>query len=290
MAAGALLRGPVTVLLHERQYIQLTHARVSVRVPPLRAIHPMKRTPISSLLILLWGVVLANVAAAAEMETIKKVLAVRYPEVTVVDVRPSEITGLYEIYTGDAIVYANDNADFLIAGPMVDTRNRQNISADHLDQRNAIDFSTLPFDKAIKTVKGNGSRKVAVFADPDCPYCKHLEKELASVNNVTIYTFLYPLSELHPDAQARARAIWCSKDRSKAWTEWMASGRDVSAPGDQCKADPIADLRALGIKLRINSTPTLVFSNGQRTSGALPAAQLESRLEGKKPDSRVPGS
>ena len=231
---------------------------------------------LKALSFLLFGI--GSAVAAEPYAEIRKALEARYPEVKVVDIKPSEVTGLYEIYTGDAIVYSNDSGRYLIAGPMVDTRTRQNITAEHLDIRNAVDFGTLPFDKAIKTVRGDGSRKLAVFADPDCPYCKQLERELASVDNVTIYTFLYPLAELHPDAQARARAIWCSQNRSQAWTAWMVDGKEAAAPGDQCKGDPITDLRALGLKLKINSTPTLVFENGRRSSGALPAAQVETRL------------
>jgi thiol:disulfide interchange protein DsbC len=242
-------------------------------------------------MVLLAGAVATHVALAADsFAELRKVIQARYPEVKVVDIKPTPITGLYEIYTGDAIVYSNDSGGYLVAGPLVDTRTRENLTAASLDTRNAVDFSTLPLDKAIKTVKGNGARKMAVFADPDCPYCKKLEHELVSVDNITVYTFLYPLEELHPDAKARARAIWCSSDRSQAWTKWIVDGKEPAAAPATCKQDPLSEMRALGVKLRVNSTPTLIFADGRRTSGALEAAQLEKRLDAKKPDASSPGS
>lgn len=252
----------------------------------------MKRKPLSTLLFVLGGFMAAGVTLAATepFADIRKVLEARYPEVKVVDIKPTPITGLYEIYTGDAIVYSNDSGGYLVAGPLMDTRTRVNLTTESLDLRNAVDFSSLPLDKAIKTVKGNGSRMMAVFADPDCPYCKRLEQELVSVDNVTVYTFLYPLEDLHPGAEVRARALWCSEDRSQAWTKWIVDGKEPAVAPADCKQDPIEATRALGLKLGVNSTPTMIFANGRRNSGALPADQLEKRLDAKKPDAHSPGS
>jgi thiol:disulfide interchange protein DsbC len=287
MAAAALFKRRVTVLLHERRYIPLTHGRRSFP-------RPMKRKHLSSWLLMLAGTVTAAVSLAAASADpyagIRKTLKEHYPEVEIVDIKPSPLNGLYEIYTGDAIVYANDSGSYLIAGPLVETRTRANLTAESLDMRNAIDFSTLPIEKAIKTVKGNGSRKMAVFADPDCPYCKKLEHELVSVDNVTVYTFLYPLEELHPDAKARAHAIWCSADRSEAWNSWIVNAKDPSPAPASCKQDVLEENRALGVKLRVNSTPTIIFANGRRTSGVVPAADIERRLDAKNTTKQTPRS
>jgi thiol:disulfide interchange protein DsbC len=209
--------------------------------------------------------------------TVRQTLESRFPDIAVLDVQSAPMPGLFEIFTGDGIAYSNATGDFLLLGSLMDTRTRRNLTAESLDAHNSIDFASLPVTQAIKVVKGNGQRRLAIFADPDCPYCQKLEQELASITDVTIYTYLYPLANLHPDAPAKAHAIWCAKDRSEAWTHWMLERR-VAEPEAGCSADPIKDLQALGAKLRINSTPTLFLASGKRISGMLPAAQLEQAL------------
>ena len=141
---------------------------------------------------------------------------------------------------------------------------------------NKIDFAALPFDLAIKTVRGDGSRKLAVFADPLCPYCRQLEQAMQGITNVTIYTFLYPLESIHPGASVKAVAIWCAKDRSLAWSKWMLQKTD---PGDvRCKGAPIDTLQKLGDKLHVNSTPTLFTADGRRTMGAMKHNEIEQLL------------
>ncbi len=209
---------------------------------------------------------------------IKKVLETRYPQVKVVDVTPSPVAGLYEVFTGDSIVYASANGDFLLGGPLMSTADKRNVTAQRLDEHGSIDFTSLPLDLAIKTVKGNGRRTLAVFADPDCPFCKELEHSIAAFDDVTVYTFLFPLTSLHPDAANKARTIWCAEDRSQAWTQWMLSGTPAKA-AEGCKGDPIEDLQKLGNKLRISSTPVVFFSNGRRVGGTLTAEQLKTRFD-----------
>jgi thiol:disulfide interchange protein DsbC len=146
-----------------------------------------------------------------------------------------------------------------------------------MEELTKIDFSTLPLDQAIKVVKGNGNRKIAVFSDPDCPYCKRLEKdELSKIDNVTIYTFLYPLEQLHPDAGRKARAIWCAPDRNKAWENWILNGQ-LPNGATECET-PLDKVAALGRKLGVNSTPTIFLPNGKRVQGALPAEELEKAI------------
>lgn len=209
---------------------------------------------------------------------IRKVLQSRYKDIQIIDVQASPIAGLYEVYTGDTIAYSNATGDYLIVGSILDTRSRRDLTATRLDERNAIDFDSLPVAQAIKVVKGNGSRKVAVFSDPDCPFCQRLEKTFADITDVTIYTYLYPIDSLHPDASNKARAIWCANKREEVWTRWMTEKKAAPAAPASCKDDPIAELQALGEKLRVNSTPTLVFSSGRRVSGALDARRLEVAL------------
>lgn len=210
---------------------------------------------------------------------IKKTLEARYPQVKVLDVAPSPVAGLYEVFTGDTIVYASAKGDFLLGGPLMSTSDKRNVTAERLDERNSIDFASLPLDLAIKTVKGNGRRTLAVFADPDCPFCKELEHSIAAFDDVTIYTFLFPLTSVHPDAAAKARTIWCAPDRSQAWTQWMLDGTKPPEASASCKDDPIAALQQLGTKLRVASTPVVFFSDGRRVGGSMTAEQLKKRWD-----------
>ena len=139
-----------------------------------------------------------------------------------------------------------------------------------------VDFAQLPLNDAIKTVRGNGSRKLAIFSDPDCLYCKRLEVELLKLDDVTLYTFLYPLEKLHPDAPKIAKAIWCSADAQQAWREYMIEGK---SPVDKTACtDPIDRNIQLGQKFGINGTPTLIFADGRVLPGAAPIEQIEKWL------------
>jgi thiol:disulfide interchange protein DsbC len=146
----------------------------------------------------------------------------------------------------------------------------QNLTEKRLRELSGVKWGDLPLDAAFKTVRGNGKRTLAVFSDPNCPYCKRFEKDLAKVDDVTIYTFLYPI--LSPDSHEKAKAIWCSSDKSKAWSDLMLNGKVPAAA--QCDT-PIDRNLALGRKFRINGTPTLIFASGERVPGAVSAEQLE---------------
>lgn len=208
--------------------------------------------------------------------TIRKNIESRFPGSHVLDVQPSAVPGLYELFMGDQIVYSDAAGDYLIVGPMVDTQTKQNLTEAHLNEHGKIDFNTLPFNRAIKVVKGNGSRKFAVFSDPDCPFCQQLEKSLLPVTDVTMYVFLYPIASLHPQATAKAHAIWCAKDRSQAWTQWMHEKK--LPPTTSCSDDPLDELQKFGDHLHINSTPTLFFADGRRVAGAIPTAEIDKLL------------
>ncbi len=211
---------------------------------------------------------------------IRATLHERIPELHIEGIHKGPIAGLYELNTGSELLYTNDAGTLIFAGRVVDTKSREDLTADRWNTLNAIAFDSLPFDLAIKTVRGDGSRKVAVFADPLCPYCQQLEQQMQGITNVTVYTFLYPLETIHPGASVKAVAIWCSKDRSTAWSKWMLQKVD---PGEtRCKGAPIDKLQALGDKLRIDSTPTMFTADGKRTRGAIKHSEIEQLLAQSK--------
>jgi thiol:disulfide interchange protein DsbC len=213
---------------------------------------------------------------------IKAALTERFPNVRIEQVNPvAQWSGLYEVVTSSEIVYTDASGNFLIGGSILDTRSKTNLTAERWSDLHRIDFEALPLELAIKDVRGDGSRRLAVFADPDCPYCQKLEREMQPLTNVTIYTFLYPLESVHPGARATAQSIWCSKDRARTWNDWMVNHAPPAA--GTCKDDPIATLLGLGGKLKVNSTPTLFFADGRRVDGAIALADLEKHLADATP-------
>lgn len=232
-----------------------------------------KRILISTLLL---TSVLACTANADEA-AIKKTLLEKFPGAAIASIAKTPYSGLYEVLIDGQIVYVDENAKYLFVGSVVDLKTRQNLTNERLEKLNAVKFDSLPFADAIKTVKGNGKRKLAIFSDPDCPYCRKLEQELTKVNNVTIYTFLYPIVSLHPEANANAKAIWCAPDRNKAWDDAMLRGVMPKNNGS-CK-NPVESNIALGNKYRVTGTPTIIFENGQRVPGMVPADKLNELLD-----------
>ncbi|OIQ82024.1 putative thiol:disulfide interchange protein DsbC precursor [mine drainage metagenome] len=222
------------------------------------------------------GLLAAN--AWADEAALKKAVEIAYPKLKVHSVTKTPFNNLYEVFLGDEIFYTDEKFTFFIVeGRLIDAKTRRNLTADRMEELTRVDFSTLPLGQAIKVVKGNGSRKLVVFSDPDCPYCKQLEQQsLSGLNDVTIYTFLYPLEGLHPDAANKARAIWCAPDRARAWQDWMLNGQ-LAKGAAGCNA-PVDENVELGKKLGVSGTPLLIFSNGKRVSGAIPRQEIESRL------------
>ncbi|MEJ0099951.1 MAG: DsbC family protein [Pseudomonadota bacterium] len=219
----------------------------------------------------------ANGAPADVAATIKSRIEAGFAGVHVEHVQPTPWAGLYEVLAGDELVYTTADASVVIAGNAVDVKSGRNLTAERLGELRSIDWNTLPLDLAIKVVKGDGSRKLAVFADPLCPYCQKLETEMKDVTNVTIYTFPFPLETVHPGATEKARQIWCAADRGAVWTEWMVNHTTTPARAD-CDTTGLTAARDLGTKLKVNSTPTLFFGNGRRFDGALERSDLEQRL------------
>lgn len=217
------------------------------------------------------------VIAGEKEDAVLKTLKEKYPATQVSAVNPSPIAGIYEVVMGKNIAYTDDAARFVVFGHVFDMQTQKDLTADRLAQLNKIEWTSLPLANAIKTIKGNGKRQLAVFSDPDCPYCKSLEISLEKLDNVTIYTFLFPLASLHPQAEAKAVAVWCSKNPSVAWHNLMVKAEEPKASGADC-TNPIKENVALGQLLGINGTPTLIAPDGSMKPGALPVEQIEAWL------------
>lgn len=210
-------------------------------------------------------------AKQPSIKNIEKNIRHQLADVPIDGVRPSPIKGLYEIRSGSNIYYADATGKYLLAGNIFDTATKKNLTAARREQILRIDWKQLPLNKAIVSGKPDGT-PIAVFTDPDCPYCRKLEKELKKVKTLKVYTFLYPLEQLHPKARAKSRAIWCSKDRHKALQAVMLKNKTLSKA--DCKT-PVASIIALGNKLGIRGTPSIIARDGRRISGLLPAEKLQ---------------
>jgi thiol:disulfide interchange protein DsbC len=215
-------------------------------------------------------------APTGEAAAVKKTLEQKFPGAPIRYVAKSPYFGLFEALVGDQMIYTDAKANQVIVGSVFDTASKQNLTEAKVRKLNRVSFDKLPLDLAFVRVKGNGARKFALFSDADCPFCHRLEKEMKGLDNVTIYTFLFPIDQLHPDAARKSRQIWCAPDKVQAWDEFFASGKVPDNAGD-C-GDPIEKTQALGASMRITATPTLVFADGTVVPGALPAAQLEKQL------------
>jgi len=221
-----------------------------------------------------------DAAMTREAQSVKSLFESKFPGAPVNSVSKSSYFGLYELAVDDKLLYTDAKVTYVFVGSIYDANSKTNLSEARLRKLNRVAIDTLPLNLAIKKVKGDGSRKLIVFADADCPYCKQLEHEIKSLDNVTIYTFLYPIDQLHPDSGRKSAAIWCSADPNKSWDTWFETGKLPDNKGD-CDT-PIAQTAELGRKYHVSATPTLVFADGSVVPGALPAERLE--LEMKQAD------
>ena len=181
----------------------------------------------------------------------------------------SSISGLWEVTSDGQVFYADDAGRFLVFGNIIDSKSGKNLTAER-------QFSMLPLDAAVKQVRGSGKNILVTFEDPNCGYCKKLAKEMQSIKDITIYTFLYPV--LGDDSVEKSRAIWCAADRGKTWNEWMVSGKAAPAAPEKCNMAGLEKSIETGQKLRINGTPALFFANGDRANGYIPTADIERRM------------
>jgi thiol:disulfide interchange protein DsbC len=212
-------------------------------------------------------------------DRLRATLAERLPGMTIESITKLPQLDLYEVVSsGNRIFYTDAKGEFGLIGNLIDLKTRENLTQRRQDELSVVDFSSLPFDQAIVKVKGDGSRKLAVFTDPDCPYCKRLEQELAKVSNVTVYVFLLPLAQLHPDAPRKARAVWCAADQAQAWDALMMEGKEPAAPSPECQ-DPIGEVAKVAGRIGIRGTPGLAFASGKLVPGAIGAEQIEQLLD-----------
>jgi len=190
-------------------------------------------------------------------------------------VRRMPFGGLWEVLVDGEIFYVDANVDYIIAGRVFDGRTREDLTERSREDLLRVDVKALPLELAVKTVRGDGSRTLVTFEDPNCGYCKKLQRDMQTLNNVTIYTFLYAI--LSPDSIEKSKGVWCSKDQALAWREIMSENKAPAAPAADCKA-PVDQVIALGQKLGVNGTPTLFFADGRRVTGAVPMDRIEQRL------------
>lgn len=216
------------------------------------------------------ALLLSHSAFAAE-DTLKNKLNQQYPALKIENLQKTEMPGLYSATLNEQVVYLDEAGQYLFTGSMIRLKDQKNLTKDLVLQQNSIDWKKLPLNNAIKTVRGTGKRQLAVFSDPNCPYCKRLETELAKLTDVTIYTFIYPLK---PQSIAVSKQVWCDKNPAQAWRNLLQKNINPSAAAT-C-ANPIQQNLKLGESLGVNGTPTLILSNGFKLVGAYPAEQLES--------------
>jgi len=223
--------------------------------------------------------------AAADEALIRKNLAQRVPELPKIDeVTKTPVPGVWELRIDNELLYTDADGSHIFQGELIDTKSKANLTRERIAKLTAIKFDELPLKDAMVIKQGNGSRRLAVFADPNCGYCKRLERDLVGLKNVTIYNFVYPV--LGPDSDVKSRAIWCSKDAMKTWRDWMLDGVAPPRAMGNCDAAAIDRTVAYGKKYRINGTPAIVFESGERVPGAMSGADLAKRLdEAKKPKS-----
>jgi thiol:disulfide interchange protein DsbC len=219
---------------------------------------------------------LSSVMAAASEATVKQAMQKKYPNVQIESVAKTPIAGIYEVFVNGGIHYVDENVDYIFMnGRLIDVERKTDLTDQRMQVLTGIKFDQLPLDLAFRRVQGNGTRRLAYFTDPNCPYCKQIEPNLAKLENVTIYIFLYPV--LGQDSLEKSKAVWCSKDRVKAWDEMMRNGNPPKAAG-ACDT-PIEKILAFGRQKNIRGTPTLFFADGQRVVGAIPADRLKNLLD-----------
>lgn len=214
--------------------------------------------------------------ACADEAAIRKSLAERLPDFPKIDeVSKSAIPGIYELRIGTDILYTDEQGSYLIEGQIIETKSRTNLTEARVAKLTAIDFKTLPLKDAMVWKQGSGDRKLVVFADPNCGYCKKFERDLLAVKDITVYTFLYPI--LGPDSLEKSKQIWCAKDKTTAWRDWMLKGA-ATTDSPQCDSSVLQRNVALGRKHRINGTPGLVFEDGKHMPGAVGTEAVEKQL------------
>ncbi|WMJ08939.1 DsbC family protein [Nitrosomonas sp. sh817] len=214
--------------------------------------------------------------ACADEEALRKAIEPHFAGQKIDSIKKTPFMGLYEVVVGDEVFYTDDKADYFFFGHVIDTKTRVSMTNERIQEIKAarrVPFDSLPLQYAIKAVKGDGSRKLAVYTDPNCPYCKQLEKELLNINNVTVYNLLYPVLRGSMELSAK---IWCSSNQLKAWEDFML--KSVAPSSKDCET-PLETLVQSGRENKVSGTPTLIFADGSIVGGMIPAAAIEEKLD-----------
>ena len=217
--------------------------------------------------------------AGANEAAIRKALEPKISGARIEGVQPGPVQGLWEVRlrtpSGVQVLYTDPSGNYLIEGNIHDVRSDRNLTEERLRRLNAIKFESLPLDQAVKIQRGNGRRTLVMFSDPYCPYCQQFEKTLQTVDDITVYVFMYPV--IRPQNAEHSKAVWCSQDRARAWLDLALLHKQPAASAG-CD-NPVDKNLGLGRSLGVNSTPTLIFANGEKVAGGLPAADLVDLLE-----------
>jgi thiol:disulfide interchange protein DsbC len=224
------------------------------------------------------SMLLAAAPATANEAAIRKALGERYPQLKIDEVRRSPVAGIWEVrYDGVDILYSDATGDHIfVSGALVETRTRTDLTEQRIEKLLAVAWDRLPLKDGITIRQGTGARKLAVFVDPNCGYCRRFERDLATVKDVTVHVFLIPI--LGPDSVAKSRDIWCARDPAVAWRRYMLEGVQPSKAAASCNVDALDRNLAFSRTHRINGTPAVFFEDGSRRPGAIPAEQIEASL------------
>jgi len=227
-------------------------------------------------------------ARADDAEQVKAAFKKKFPEITIDTIRKVPYGNLYEINTQGEVFYTDEKTSFLFLGSIVDTKTKENITEARTKQINAVKFDALPLDSAIKITRGNGARKVAIFEDPNCGYCRRFEQDLLAVSDITVYVFLYPI--LSPDSIEKSKAVWCSADKGQAWLDLMLKGTKPAPADAKCNTAAVDKNLAFGRGKRVQGTPTIFFEDGDRVGGAMTREQFDKKLASIKPEKAADAS
>lgn len=215
--------------------------------------------------------------ADSQEANVKKLLQPKVGDSSAIEsVVKTPFANIFEVKIGDELIYTDSEAKFIFIGRLIDAQTSRDLTQARLDEMNRIKFSDLPLDLAIKSVKGNGKRVIAVFEDPNCGYCKRFRKTINEMKDITVYSFMYNI--LSDDSRIKSKNIWCSSDKLKAWDDWMVNGKTPATAAESCTSSPHEKVLELGKKYKVTGTPTIFFTDGSRIPGAIDAKMLEARL------------
>ena len=224
---------------------------------------------------------LFTASVSANEAQIRKALEPKLGGAKIEGVQPAPVAGLWEVRVrterGLRILYTDAVAAHVIDGNIHDVRANRDLTEERLRKLNAVKFEALPLDLAVKVQRGNGKRVLAMFSDPYCPACRQFERTLGQMDDITVYVFMFPV--IRPENIDHSRAVWCSPDRAKAWLELAAAPQPKVPPAAPSCPNPVDKVLDYGQKLGVNSTPTLIFANGERLAGGLRLADLTEMLE-----------